>query len=102
MLLFQWGTYDWGDGPTFEFEIARQFVLAGYDADQADDALWQLRLTIHYPLNERTDALGAGHHWCERPGDAAQFHRAVSGTAAFAFARDSNPIRIGLSLDETG
>jgi len=29
MLLFQWGTYDWGDGDHFEFDITRQFVFGG-------------------------------------------------------------------------
>ncbi|HEY6277636.1 MAG TPA: hypothetical protein VIX86_15025 [Streptosporangiaceae bacterium] len=54
MLLFQWGTYDWhdGNGPSFQFELARQFVVAGFAPDQADDAMWQLHLTLHYRLRE--------------------------------------------------
>lgn len=26
MLLFQWGTHDWGNGPMFEVDITRQFI----------------------------------------------------------------------------
>ena len=34
MLLYQWGTYDWGRGASFEFDITRQLILgAGEDED---------------------------------------------------------------------
>ncbi len=29
MLLYQWGTYDWGEGESFEFDITRQLIPAG-------------------------------------------------------------------------
>ena len=27
MLLYQWGTYDWGEGKYFQIDITRQFIL---------------------------------------------------------------------------
>ena len=44
MLLFQWGTYDWGDGEHFEIDLVRQVIVPD-EAD--DDAIWQLHLTYH-------------------------------------------------------
>jgi hypothetical protein len=29
MLLFQFGTYDWGNGPRFEFDVTRQLIAEG-------------------------------------------------------------------------
>lgn len=31
MLLFQYGTYDWGNGKYFEFDITRQFIKSNED-----------------------------------------------------------------------
>jgi len=41
MLLFQWGTYDWGHGLRFEFDVTRQCILGDGD----DDDITQLHLT---------------------------------------------------------
>src|SRR5262249_13022454 len=72
MLLFQWGTYDWCDGAgrSFEFELARQLIIAGSDPEDDDDALWQLHLTLHYAPSEAIAGVGAGDRWCDRVADA--------------------------------
>lgn len=104
MLLFQWGTYDWHDGKglSFQFELARQFVLAGFSPEQADDAMWQLRLTLHYPPSEAAEAVGAGERWCERVADVGAFHTFIRTTPALAFASSMNPDRVELTLDQVG
>ena len=42
VLLFQWGTNDWGDGPEFEVDITRQLI------DDMDDEPRQLALTFEF------------------------------------------------------
>lgn len=54
MLLLQWGVYDWGEGPSFEYGLTRQLVCQ-HDAD--DDAIWQLGLTLHYRRRRRSPRL---------------------------------------------
>ncbi len=51
MLLFEWGTYDWGQGENFQVGITRQFV----ETDQEDDdAISQLSVTYRFePTAER-------------------------------------------------
>ena len=50
MLLHQWGTYDWGEGPSFQFDITRQLIsVAG-----ADDDMWQLSVTLHFRAERRS------------------------------------------------
>ena len=104
MLLYQWGTYDWhdGNGPSFQFELARQFVIAGFSPEQADDGMWQLCLTLHYPPSEATEAIGAGHRWCERVADVGAFRTYIRTTAALTFASGTSPDRVVLTLDQVG
>jgi hypothetical protein len=42
MLLYQWGSYNWGNGKYFELNITRQFIEAELEDD---DAISQLSLT---------------------------------------------------------
>ena len=70
MLLLQWGTYDWGQGPSFQLNLTRQLV---FPIGEMDQELWQLLLTFHYEPGSETEALGRGNDWCHRIADAAGF-----------------------------
>lgn len=80
MLLFQYGTHDWGAGPLFEFELTRQFVELERDGD--DDVYSQFRLTCYYALNEKLSALGRENRWCAD----------VSGLEIFAAWVEAPPV----------
>lgn len=71
MLLFQWGTYDWGHGPMFEVDITRQLIRGtGEDSD-----IWQLHLTYRFPPSETLRTIGMGDRWCARPSDIMSFEQ---------------------------
>ncbi|SRR5216683_5560317 len=57
-LLFQWGTYDWGDGTQFVINITCQFIES---AAEDDDAISQLQLTFKFPPDKDTAVLGDGN-----------------------------------------
>jgi hypothetical protein len=42
VLLFQYGTYDWGEGNFFEFDITRQFAKPG------EDEPYQLHMVLRF------------------------------------------------------
>ena len=46
MMLFQYGTYDWGAGRFFEFDITRQFMKPN------EDEPYQLSMTLFFEPNE--------------------------------------------------
>ena len=46
MILFQYGTYDWGNGKFFQFDITRQFIKPN------DDEPYQLSMTLFFESNE--------------------------------------------------
>jgi hypothetical protein len=55
MLSFQWSSYGWGEGSSFEYNLTRQLIInSGVDRD--DDAFWQLSLTLHFEPGSETDA----------------------------------------------
>jgi hypothetical protein len=64
MLLFQWGTFDWGKGEHFEVEICRQFRDAVL---QDDGAMSQLRLVFYFTPTEDLARLKHGERWCDQP-----------------------------------
>jgi len=88
MLLFQWGTYDWGEGEHFEIDFTRQFMVPQGDDDPD---LRQLSLTFRFPATDLLRGLGAGDRWCRSPsevGDMRAFIEAAPGFAAVADRAD--------------
>jgi len=74
MLLFQWGTYDWGHGAHFELDVTRQVILP----DEIDDAIWQLHLTYRFDVSPLLTGLGSGNKWCASPSELAAFGRYIA------------------------
>lgn len=92
-LLFQWGTYDRGGGPSFQFDLTRQ-TISGPRAE--DDDIWQLSLTLHYDASAETGVLGDGNHWCWKPDDVPEFRRYIVSLSCTQFALVHRPVRIEL------
>jgi hypothetical protein len=80
MLLFQWGTYDWGSGLMFEVDITRQLIRG----DGEDDDIWQLHLTYRFPPSEPLSAIGEGNRWCAEPSDLPSFEEFMMTHPALA------------------
>lgn len=88
MLLFQWGVYDWGRGPSFEFDITRQFIGA---AGSADDAMSQLHLTIRALPTPEMRGLAAGNLWCTNRSGLPDFRRSILSSPAFRLMSEAAP-----------
>jgi hypothetical protein len=102
MLLFQWGTYDWGDGLWFEFNVTRQVITPSTPED-ADDAIWQLGLTLRYPPTENAQTAASGEQWWDREdGPIAEFLTDVQSTPGWSYAAERRPTKVELSLDQAG
>jgi hypothetical protein len=79
MLLFQWGTYDWGTGEHFAFNLTRQLIVG----DGEDDDIWQLSLTFEFELDNELRALRGGNKWCGSLPELPEFREYVHRSAAF-------------------
>lgn len=90
MLLFQWGTYDWGDGERFEINVTRQLISVGRAAwllramrIETDPEFRQLSLTYRFEPEEPLRDLGSGSQWCDSPAGLAEFEEFIRGADAF-------------------
>lgn len=73
MLLYQWGTYDWGNGESFEFNITRQLICS----DGEDDDIQQLSLTFKFVPTSLPSDLGEGNRWCQMPDELPAFRKFI-------------------------
>lgn len=85
MLLYQWGTYDWGKGLHFDLDITRQFIA---DDDDENDEPWQLHLTFRFPPSAELGALGDGNRWCRDRTELPAFREFVVRSPAFVALAD--------------
>lgn len=80
MLLYQWGTYDWGEGSNYEINLTRQLIAP--DAE-GDEDIWQLGLTYRYAPSAELTLLGDGNEWCEQPSRLPAFGENLKSSQAF-------------------
>lgn len=97
MLLYEWGVFDFGDGPSFQFGLTRQFVLRG---EVGDDGIRQQVLMCHYEVSTEASELGRGHRWCHRPEEVDSFRTFIEMSSAAASAGDRLPTRVDLRYEQ--
>jgi hypothetical protein len=84
MLLFQYGTYDWGDGEHFEFDITRQFVEAEDESDNGY-VISQLHCRALYQPTDFLRAIGEANLWCSNKDEVSTFRSAIMESSAYIF-----------------
>lgn len=70
MLLYEWGTFDWGQGPAFTLSLRRQII---YPDGPSDQEIWQLAVSYEYEPRTVFKELGQGEQWCASRYAAADF-----------------------------
>lgn len=98
MLLYQWGTYDWGKGETFELDITRQLI----SGDGEDDDIFQLSLTFKFQPTESLRQLGEGNRWCNRQEEVEEFQAFVSDSPAFLAVEGKEPFEVQVEYGIAG
>jgi hypothetical protein len=98
MLLFQWGTYDWGQGEHFSFDITRQLIVGPGE----DEDFWQLSLTFEFPPDDTLRAVESGNRWCASPEQLEEFAAFVRSTAAYIAVANRNDANIVLDYECVG
>ena len=93
MLLYQWGTYDWGEGEHFELDLTRQFVE---EDKEGDDAISQLHLTFRFPPSTELRATGSGNRGCDTVNGVAAFKKFVFERPEFIALADEDPPNVSL------
>ena len=94
MLLFQWGTYDWGEGEFFELNTTRQFIEIG---EEDEPEISQMQLAFRFVPTPELRVLGEGNRWCSVRKELAQFQSFILESAAFLAVADQEAPDIRLS-----
>ena len=98
MLLYQWGTYDWGEGESFEFDITRQLIAGDGD----DEDIFQLSLTFQFRPTAALRQLGSGDRWCQSPGELEGFRAFIHSSAPFLAVGHETAAGVKLEYDVAG
>lgn len=96
MLLFEWGAFDWGDGPAFEVSMTRQLV----ESEVEDDEPRQLRLTFRFN-SPAAGTVRSGNRWCESPDGVPAFRKFISRSGAYKAVRETTPMAVELRYGRT-
>lgn len=100
MLLFQWGTYDFGRGPVLVYDLTRQFIVN--DSDDDDGAIWQLNCELHYAALPEIESLGEDSDWCSSPSELDDFRSLIAASPATAYAEAHQHIAVELRFGQAG
>jgi hypothetical protein len=98
MLLYQWGTYNWGQGAHFSLDLTRQFILGLGE----DDNIWQLHLTFYFPPEPALQQLGKGNRWCGSVEALPEFVSFVRSSPAFQASAARTDARPELEYGRAG
>jgi hypothetical protein len=96
MLLFQWGTYDWGKGPGFKVDITRQLIRT----DTKEKEIWQLRLVLGFDPAVGI-AAGERNRWCRSLDELAAFRKFIAKSAALKAVAQQSPASVELLYGPT-
>jgi hypothetical protein len=86
MLLYQWGTYDWGSGEHFELNLTRQFIE---QSKRDDDSISQLGITYKFKPTAELRVFGSGNRWCHSLTELKPFREFVEASAPFLGAANT-------------
>lgn len=96
MLLFEWGTNDWGEGPSFEVNLTRQFMIT----DDVEEPR-QLSLIFCFAPVDAPSGLKDGNKWCESPDGLPAFRRFVARSKAIQAVGQRTPASVELRFGRT-
>ena len=99
MLLFQWGTYDWGSGEHTEVDITRQLFLS---EDAEDEDIWQLSLTFRFEPDDGLRSLRSGDRWCGSDEELQAFAEMIEGSDAYQATASRAPEHTELRYECAG
>jgi hypothetical protein len=91
MLLYQWGTYNWGEGPYFQCDITRQFIETGFEGD---DSISQLSMCFYFCPSEELKELKSGNRWCSSPTELSDFESFIKANATYLRFATADPAKI--------
>lgn len=106
-VLVQWDVVDSEEnGHCLEWNLTRQFMLTETSDEESDDdePIWQLSLTMRFPLKDSPAALPAGNKWCPTPRPQAvdYFEKFIRESPAYKLAATLSAASVELDFFNAG
>ncbi len=95
MLLFQWGVYNWGNGPAFEVDITRQLI----DRNDEETEPQQLSLRFRFDPALYPEGVKASNKWCQSTRKLGDFRAFISRAEVMRVVGEQLPARVELRLN---
>jgi hypothetical protein len=83
LLLFQYGTYDWGEGRYFEVDFTRQFYEVFHEND--DHEIYQQRFTFYF-APAQFESVASFKTWSSSHQDLEDFESAIKQSVGYSQA----------------
>ncbi|MES2288005.1 MAG: hypothetical protein V4547_20120 [Bacteroidota bacterium] len=93
MLLVQWGTFDWGEGENFEFNLTRQFIIS-HSVD--DEEICQLSFTAYFKPTEQFHLINSENYWCESINELGSFTTFIYASKAYNIVKDLKSLKTNI------
>lgn len=100
MFLFQWGVCDFGEGPSFQFDLSRQLMVTSEEGDAGDVVMSQLSLTFHYQPTPQLEAIRDGNRWSRTPKDLRAYETFINYSDAMLLIAKLRPRKVTLDYHE--
>lgn len=98
MMLFEYGTYDWGQGKFFQIGLTRQLIEMHEDDEEQEDHMYQLRVTLFYNPTE-FETVGDFNKWSSTCSSLNDFKDVIINSAGYQAALNRNPVRLEIITD---
>jgi hypothetical protein len=99
MLLFEYGTFNWGQGANFQIGLTRQLIGMHDDEEEAEDYMYQLQVTLFYNPSE-FESLPAFNKWSNEFSDLNDFKNMIVNSAGYQVALSKKAIRLEIMTDK--
>lgn len=99
MLLFQFGTYDWGDGEFFEIDLTRQITPTHNNIEASIEAMMQLSVTAQFLPNDENHGFGEQNYRCNHTDNLSTFTDLIFSSEAMSRTVNKKPVRIEVELE---
>ncbi len=98
MLLFQYGTYDWGQGEHFQINLTRQLIGMHDEEEEQEDHMYQLQVTLSYKPADFA-SVESFNKWSSDCSTLDEFKEIILTSAGYQAALNHLPVKLEIMTD---
>lgn len=96
MFLFQYGVYNWGNGPSFELDFTRQLSI---EIDGEYDYMLQFHITFYYSSANISEEGFEKNFWSSGFNNLSAFINKIKESRGYEWAINQKPIKVKIDYE---